>query len=119
MSKTFMNARNLFRSIVFAVGTVALAPLLSAGQIYGTVTSAGKPVAGAAVTITCSGAETKGATTADGSYRVNVTPQGRCTFTLPSYMGSPSVLVFSHDKPALYDLDLTKKSDGNYELKVR
>jgi hypothetical protein len=111
--------RTGFRWALMAASLAASVPELYAGQLYGSITSAGKPASGTAVSITCSGQETKTTTGADGAYRANVAQEGRCTLALPSYAGAPSVLVFSHDKPALYDLELVRKSDGNYELKIR
>ena len=58
-------------------------------------------------------------TAADGSYRINVSEQGQCTLTLPSYEGRPSAAVFSGPNPAAYNYELVKLSDGKYELKRR
>jgi len=94
--------------------------VLYAGQIYGTIVSDGQAVKGAAVEIQCGKeAAATGSTGADGSYRVNVAQQGQCTLTLPSYEGRPSATVFSSPNPALYNFELTKLSDGKYELKRR
>jgi len=99
---------------------MALLPFLAqGGQIYGSLTSAGKAAAGAAITVSCAGAESKTATGPDGTYRVTIPQQGRCTVSLPGFAGTPSVVVFSLDKPALYDLEASKRPDGNYDLKIR
>jgi len=98
-----------------------LAPaVLHAGQIYGTIVSGGQGVKGADVTIQCGDqAPAAGATTADGSYRINVKQQGQCTLTLPSFEGRPSATVFSTPNPSLYNFELTKLADGKYELRRR
>jgi len=94
--------------------------VLYAGQIYGTIVLDGKGVASANVEIQCAGAAAvTGTTAADGAYRLNVPQQGQCTLVLPAHAGKPSLMVFSSPNPALYNLELVKGSDGNYELKRR
>ena len=91
-----------------------------AGQIYGTIVQDGKGVGGASVEITCgSAAAATGTTAADGAYRINVEPQGQCTFVLPRHAGKPSAMVFSSPNPALYNFELVKGADGNFTLKRR
>lgn len=93
---------------------------LDAGQIYGTIVADGKGVASASIEIKCGTAEAvTGSTAADGAYRINVTPQGQCTLTLPTYMGRPSTAIFSSPNPTLYNFDLVKLGDGKYELRRR
>ena len=72
--------------------------ILYAGQIYGSVISAGKGVARAEIEITCRGSTTptSGVTAADGSYRINVPQEGQCTFAMPGYPGRPSAIIFSN-----------------------
>jgi len=92
--------------------------VLDAGQIYGTIVSEGKGVSSASLEIKCGTAEAAtGSTAADGAYRVNVTPQGQCTLTLPTYAGRPSAPVFSGPNPALYNFELVKLGDGKFELR--
>ena len=98
---------------------VVLPAVLSAGQIYGSLTAGGRAIPRAGITINCGGAVTAGATADDGSYRMNVPQQGRCTFELPGYQGRPSAGVFSYPNPAQYDFDLVRRPDGNYELRRR
>jgi hypothetical protein len=93
--------------------------VVMAGQIYGSVTSAGSGLAGATIEINCGGAITTGVTARDGSYRVNVTQQGQCTLTLSNYQGPPSAVVFSYPNPSRYDFELVKRQDGSYELRKR
>ena len=98
---------------------VTFPALLYAGQIYGSVTSSGKAVARATIEINCSGALTRGATNADGSYRINVPQQGQCKLTLPDYTGQPSAVIFSNPNPAPFSFELVRRTDGNYELRIR
>ena len=91
-----------------------------AGQIYGTIIFEGQGVKSVAIEIQCGKEEpVMGTTAADGSYRINVPPQGQCTLTLPSYEGRPSAAVFSGPNPSAYNYELTKLANGKYELKRR
>jgi hypothetical protein len=108
------------RQFIRLCGAVFFLPaFLFAGQIYGSVTAGGRAVPKAVISVKCGGAVTTGATADDGSYRMNVPQQGRCTFELSSYRGQPSADVFSYPNPAQYDFDLVRRSDGNYELRRR
>ena len=110
------------RWITYVCLAVALAipSVVHAGQVYGTIVMDGKGVGGANVEITCgSDAAVKGTTAADGAYRINVPQQGQCTLVLPDHAGKPSAMVFSSPNPALYNFELTKGGNGNYELKRR
>ena len=104
----------------FCLGIVLLFPaVLYAGQIYGSVTSAGKGVPQAGVEINCEGIITRGVTAGDGSYRINVPQQGQCRLTLSGYTGAPSAVVFSYPNPSQYDFELLRHDDGNYEIRKR
>jgi hypothetical protein len=98
---------------------VLLPTALHAGQVYGSVTSAGSGVAKTGVEINCGGATTNGTTAGDGSFRINVPQQGQCLLTLPTYPGRPSAVVFSYPNPSQYDFELARRPDGNYELRRR
>ena len=104
--------------LVFALIASAV---VNAGQIYGSIVFEGKGVQSVAVEIQCAKEDpvVKGATSADGSYRINVAPQGQCTLTLPSYEGRPSAAIFSGPNPAAYNYELVKLADGKFELKRR
>ena len=109
------------KGLCLALGFLLLAPVvLRAGQIYGTIVSDGQPLKGASIEIQC-GKEpvVTGSTGGDGAYRVNVTPEGQCTFALPTFEGRPSATVFSGPNPASYNFDLVKLADGKYELRRR
>ncbi len=105
---------------ILALATALSTPAaLSAGQIYGTITAAGKGVSGAQIEINCAGAITPGATAADGSYRINVAQEGQCSLALPGHAGRPSAVIFSNPNPSLYNFELVPRGDGNYELRRR
>jgi hypothetical protein len=92
---------------------------LFAGQIYGSVTSAGHGVARANIEINCNNAVASGTTSSDGSYRINVPQQGQCTLTLIDYPGRPSAVVFSYPDPSQYDFELVAGPSGTYQLRRR
>ena len=109
----------MIRLFCLAISLFAPAALY-AGQIYGTIVSEGQGLKGARIEIQCGSAAAVGGTTAaDGAYRINVPPQGQCTFSLPDQTGSPSAMVFSSPNPALYNFDLAKLPDGKFELRRR
>ena len=94
--------------------------VLYAGQIYGTIVLEGQGVKSAALEIQCGKDEpVKGTTAADGSYRINVTPQGQCSLTLPAYEGKPTAAIFSGPNPTAYNYELVKGANGKFELKRR
>lgn len=94
--------------------------VVSAGQIYGTIVLDGQGLKSAAIEIQCGkDAAITGTTAADGSYRINVSPQGQCTLTLPGYEGRPSAAIFSGPNPAAYNYELVKLANGKFELKRR
>jgi len=91
-----------------------------AGQIYGTIIFEGQGVKSVAIEIQCGKEDpVMGTTAADGSYRINVSPQGQCTLTLPSYEGRPNAAIFSGPNPSAYNYELSKLANGKYELKRR
>ena len=102
------------------VVTLLFSAVVSAGQIYGTIVLEGQGLKSAAIEIQCGKeAAVTGTTAADGSYRINVSQQGQCTLTLPSYEGSPSAAIFSGPNPAAYNYELVKLASGKFELKRR
>jgi len=99
---------------------ISLSVAVSAGQIYGTIVADNQPVKDTDIEIKCGeDPPLKGKTAADGAYRINVTPQGQCTLTMPTYAGKPSATIFSTPNPALYNFAVVKNAEGKYELKRR
>jgi len=115
--KTMFQTRFAFVAVLGSVLVSALPA--AAGQLYGSIVEAGKPVASAPISISCAGAETTGTTGADGQYRINVSQEGRCSFSLPSHAGKPTAVVFSQAAPSAYNFEVAKKPDGSFELRVR
>ena len=111
--------RRMNAGLCFALA-LSLSVEVSAGAIYGTIVAENQPVKDTEIEIQCGkDAPLKGKTAADGAYRINVTPQGQCTLTLPTYAGKPSTTIFSTPNPTLYNFAIVKVADGKYELKRR
>ena len=104
------------RLVYFCIGLALLGPTAArAGQVYGSISFGGRPVARADIEINCGGARTSGATAPDGSYRINVAQQGQCTLTLTQYPGA-SAVVFSYPNPSLYNFELVQ-TGNSYALR--
>jgi hypothetical protein len=92
-------------------------PLLTAGQIYGTLRDAtGKGMPGVEIVIV-SPAKTsyEGKTAADGSYQIFVKETGRCEFRANVGGKTPATAnVFSYAEPAKYEFEV---SAGNLKVK--
>jgi hypothetical protein len=89
---------------------------LAGGQIFGTITEGGKPVAkGVEVVVDCSGEQGKAATDEFGAYRVNVQKTGKCMLTLAYKGQKPAATVASLSEPASADFEL-QMQDGKYRL---
>jgi hypothetical protein len=106
------------RRIFLATLSLALACSTAlAGEIYGTIKEAGKPVkAGTKVEVKCP----KGSYGAErdklGSYRVFVPEQGKCTLSVKSGGAAAQMTVNSFEDSARYNLVLDKK-DGKASLR--
>jgi hypothetical protein len=106
---------NLFWNCALLI--VGGSPLLTAGQIYGTLRDAnGKGIPGIEIVIV-SPAKTsyEGKTAADGSYQIFVKETGRCEFRVNVGGKAPAATnVFSYTEPAKYEFEV---SDGNLKVK--
>ncbi len=93
------------KPIIGALLTLVLMSTRSlAGEVYGTVTEGGKPVAESLkVEIAVSGKAYTGETDKFGSYRIFVKEKGKCTLTIYLKDQSPSVELFSYAKSSRYD----------------
>ena len=92
------------------------APAL-AGEMYGTITSGGKPVEGVPVEAACGGkAYPAVKTDKSGTYHLVVQEKGKCTLTVKYQSKSASIDVASYDEGVQVDLVLEAK-DGAVSLK--
>ena len=91
------------------LGVVCGSPILTAGQVYGTLRDAnGKGMAGIQIVIV-SPAKTsyEGKTGPDGSYQIFVKETGRCEFQAHVSGNAPATAnVFSYADPAKYEFEL-------------
>ncbi|MBZ5631711.1 MAG: hypothetical protein LAO55_01165 [Acidobacteriia bacterium] len=98
---------------------VAVPAFLDGGPIYGVILFNSQAVRGAAISIACPGAPpANGSTLDDGSYRVPVPRQGRCTFTVKSGNIQASAEVVSLQDAAQYNF-VVVAAGGGYELRRR
>jgi hypothetical protein len=111
------------RRILFSCLIVALCPaLVWAGPIYGTIFFNGGALRGASISIACPGRPPiTGSTLDDGSYRIDVPPEGRCTFTVtsPTFQGAVNADVVSVSNAAEYNFAVLQRGGGGYELRRR
>jgi hypothetical protein len=88
-----------------------------AGELFGTLTEAGKAVnAGVRVEITISGKTYAGETDKFGSYRLIVKEKGKATLTVFYKDQKPAFQLVSYDRATRYDLVLEAK-DSTYSLR--
>ncbi len=93
------------RVILVAAIAGGMPTLAVAGDIFGTITEADKPVANAPVTVTIAGRPPyTGATDGGGSYRVFVPETGKATLTVTAGGRPHTIDVFSSERAARYDL---------------
>jgi Carboxypeptidase regulatory-like domain len=99
------------------LGVVCGCPILTAGQIYGTVRDAnGKGMAGVQIVIVSPAKTTyEGKTGPDGSYQIFVKENGRCEFQARLEGKAPATAsVFSYADPSKYEFELV---GGNLKAK--
>lgn len=96
---------------------IAVPALAFAGEIYGTINEAGKPVAeGLTVEVACGDAKIATTTDKNGAYRLVAPDDEKCTLELTVGEEKPSITVHSFEDSARYNLVLEKK-DGKYTLR--
>jgi hypothetical protein len=88
-----------------------------AGNVSGTITEGGKPIAkGVKLDITCGAKNYPAETDANGAFKVFVAENGKCELKL-NYQGqTPTFEITSYENSQTYDLALEKK-DGKYTIK--
>lgn len=88
-----------------------------AGNVYGTITEAGKAIAPASkIEITCGSDKFNTETDANGAFKVFVKDQGKCELKLAYQGQSPSFEINSFEGSVQYDLILEKKGN-QYSLR--
>jgi hypothetical protein len=88
-----------------------------AGNVYGSVTENGKPVAqGVKLEVTCGGNKYNTETDANGTFKLFVKDQGKCALVVAYQGQSPTMDINSFEGPVQYDLILEKQG-AQYTLK--
>jgi hypothetical protein len=108
------------RQILFLCLVTLLCPaFLCAGMISGSIFFESAALRKANISITCPNGSVSGMTLDDGSYRISVPQEGRCTFTVtgPGNIQA-SAVVFSYSTAARYDFVVVRAGNG-YELRRR
>lgn len=102
---------------IMVLALVLVASRAAAGEVYGTITDAGKPVAeGLKVEITVADKVYNGETDKFGSYRVFVKEKGKCTLIVHVKEQLPSAELVSYGKSSRYDWILETK-EGKLSLR--
>ena len=88
-----------------------------AGNVYGSVTENGKPVAqGVKLEVTCAGNKYNTETDANGAFKLFVKDQGKCSLAVAYQGQSPTMDINSFEGSVQYDLILEKQG-AQYTLK--
>ncbi len=96
---------------------VLLAPAALAGEMYGTITEAGKPIGeGVAVEAKCPQGAYAAKTDKSGTYHLVAKETGKCQLTVRYKNQSPAIEVASYDEGVQVDLILEAKG-ANYSLR--
>lgn len=106
------------KTITIALLLFLLCPAFAvAGEIYGSITEGEKSIGpGVKVDIVFEGKTLSAETDKNGSYRLYIQGQGKCTLTVHYKQQSPSIEISSYEGSVRYDLILEMK-DGRYSLR--
>jgi hypothetical protein len=100
--------------LVFMLSMMSMA---IAGEIFGTITDAGKPVPeGTKIEVAVAGKSFMGATDKLGTYHVQATEKGKGTLTAYYKDQKPTADIFSFEKATRYDFAV-ESIDGKLTLK--
>jgi len=105
------------RLAIAAVLILAVTSAAVAGNVYGSISEGGKPVAqGVKIEVTCGANKYSAETDAMGSYKVFLKDQGKCALHVAYQGQSPSLEILSFEGSVQYDLVLEKQGT-QYALK--
>jgi beta-lactam-binding protein with PASTA domain len=105
------------RSLICLGCMLSAMSMAVAGEIYGTITDAGKPVPeGTKIEVTVAGKSFTGATDKLGTYHVQATEKGKGTLTAYYRDQKPTADIFSFEKATRYDYTV-ETVDGKLTLK--
>ncbi|HEY7113079.1 MAG TPA: hypothetical protein VIA45_09130 [Thermoanaerobaculia bacterium] len=98
------------RTGILAVIAFAAASAAGGSEIHGTLSEAGKPVAGAVLNLDCSGAASSAKTDKFGSYSLKSAGTGECRLSLDRGGAMLSLRVTLYEKPSRYDLEVASEA---------
>jgi hypothetical protein len=105
------------RLVTAAVLILGLTSAAVAGNVYGNISEAGKPVAqGVKIEVTCGANKYSAETDAGGAYKLFVKDQGKCALQVAYQGQTPSFEINSFEGSVQYDLVLEKQGT-QYTLK--
>jgi hypothetical protein len=105
------------KSLMCVVFMILLSSMALAGELFGTITEAGKPVPeGTRIEITIAGKSFTGATDKLGTYHVQAAEKGKGTLTAYYKNQKPTFDVFSFEKATRYDFTV-ETVEGKLTLK--
>ncbi len=105
------------KSLMCFVFMLSLMSMAVAGEIFGTITDAGKPLPeGTKIEVTVAGKSFTGATDKLGTYHVQATEKGKGTLTVYYKDQKPAADIFSFEKATRYDYTV-EAVDGKLTLK--
>jgi hypothetical protein len=104
------------KSLVAGVFWLAVAWVMGAAEIHGTVSEGDKAVPeGVALKLNCSGTTATAQTDQFGSYSLKVGATGECDLSIDYKKASASLKVTVYDKPSRYDI-VVKEEGGKLTL---
>ncbi len=107
------------KSLMSLVFILSLTSTAAAGEIFGTITDAGKPLTeGTKIEVAVAGKTFTGATDKLGTYHVQATEKGKGTLTAYYKGQKPTADIFSFEKATRYDFTV-ETVDGKLALKRR
>ncbi len=105
------------KSLMCLVFMLFMMSVAVAGEIFGTITDAGKPLPeGTKIEVAVAGKSFTGATGKLGTYHVQATEKGKGTLTVYYRDQKPSADIFSFEKATRYDY-IVETVDGKFTLK--
>jgi len=105
------------KSLMCFVFVMTMIPMALAGEIFGTITDAGKPVPeGTKIEVTIAGKTFSGTTDKLGTYHVQSSERGKGTLTAYYKDQKPTAEIFSFERATRYDYTV-ETADGKLTLK--
>lgn len=91
------------KTLTFLVILFIATSAVYAGEIFGTIDDAGKPVAGVKIAVSVAGKSFTGETDKDGTYHIFAAEKGKGTLTADYKGQKPAADIVSYEKSTRYD----------------